>query len=176
MCPHIKARCCPSHLRLVATRGECGGWRGRAGGGAGGRGFTMGGQGTWAKSRAWQLFSSVRMEPGEQQVGAALPLHLCACLLLHCGQPTVHVFPCLPPCHPPRRQLLLYPRGNNRPDSLSLYLAVAEDDQQAFGLQRTAVFKLMILNQAEGADLVKDTQHTFTVRETDWGEAGWAGG
>jgi ubiquitin carboxyl-terminal hydrolase 7 len=66
-------------------------------------------------------------------------------------------------------QLLLYPRGNNRPDSLSLYLAVAEDDQQAFGLQRTAVFKLMLLNQAEGSDVVKDTQHTFTVRETDWG-------
>ncbi|KAI7840976.1 hypothetical protein COHA_005205 [Chlorella ohadii] len=68
-------------------------------------------------------------------------------------------------------QLLLYPRGNNRPDSLSLYLAVAEEEQQAFGLQRTAVFKLMLLSKEEGGDVVKDTQHTFTVRETDWGEA-----
>ncbi len=86
---------------------------------------------------------------------------------------------------PPCRQLLLYPRGNNRPDSLSLYLAVAEEEQQAFGLQRTAVFKLMLLSKEEGGDVVKDTQHTFTVRETDWGEAagddrfregGWVGG
>lgn len=99
----------------------------------------------------------------------------CACQLLRRCSAHRQGLPCLPPW-PPCRQLLLYPRGNNRPDSLSLYLAVAEDDQQAFGLQRTAVFKLMILNQAEGADLVKDTQHTFTVRETDWGEAGWAGG
>lgn len=75
------------------------------------------------------------------------------------------------PC-PLRRQLLIYPRGNNRADSLSLYLAVAEDDQQAFGLQRTAVFKLAILSQNDGGDVVKDTQHTFTVRETDWGERG----
>lgn len=66
----------------------------------------------------------------------------------------------------------MYPRGNNRADSLSLYLAVAEDDQQAFGLQRTAVFKLAILSQNDGGDVVKDTQHTFTVRETDWGERG----
>lgn len=76
---------------------------------------------------------------------------------------------------PPCRQLLLYPRGNNRPDSLSLYLAVAEEEQQAFGLQRTAVFKLTLLSKEEGGDVVKDTQHTFTVRETDWGEAAGGG-
>lgn len=69
-----------------------------------------------------------------------------------------------------RRQLLLYPNGNNRADALALYLAVAEDDQAAFGLQRSATFKLMLLSTVEGGDIVKETQHTFTTRETDWGE------
>ena len=67
------------------------------------------------------------------------------------------------------RQLLLYPGGNGRTDALALYLAVAEDDQSAFGLQRTAAFKLCLLSSVEGGDIVKDTQHTFTSRETDWG-------
>lgn len=72
------------------------------------------------------------------------------------------------------RQLLVYPSGNNRTDALALYLAVAEDDQAAFQLQRFAHFKLILLSQVEGGDVVKDTQHTFTSRETDWGEpASW---
>ncbi|KAL4423841.1 hypothetical protein ABPG75_001142 [Micractinium tetrahymenae] len=66
-------------------------------------------------------------------------------------------------------QLLAYPTGNNRNDALALYLAVAEDDQAAFGLQRSATFKLALLSSVEGGDIVKETQHTFTTRETDWG-------
>lgn len=64
----------------------------------------------------------------------------------------------------------MYPTGNNRADALALYLAVAEDDQAAFGLQRSATFKLILLSSVEGGDIVKETQHTFTTRETDWGE------
>ena len=84
----------------------------------------------------------------------------------------------LPRAAPAHRQLLAYPQGNNRSDQLSLYLAVAEDEQQAFGLQRTAQFKLSLLSQSgqPGSDVVKDTQHTFTTRETDWGEGRGGGG
>lgn len=78
-------------------------------------------------------------------------------------------WPSSPPT-PARRQLLLYPNGNNRADAMALYLAVAEDDQAAFGLQRSASFKLILLSSVEGGDMVKETQHTFTTRETDWGE------
>lgn len=63
----------------------------------------------------------------------------------------------------------MYPKGNGRTDALALYLAVAEEDQQAFGLQRNAAFKLTLLAQG-GEDVTKDTQHMFTSRETDWGE------
>lgn len=66
-------------------------------------------------------------------------------------------------------QLLIFPTGNNRTDALALYLAVAEDDQSAFNLQRCAHFKLSLLSRVEGGDLVKDTQHTFISGETDWG-------
>lgn len=69
----------------------------------------------------------------------------------------------------PRRQLLVYPTGNNRQDALALYLAVAEDDQAAFQLNRSAHFKLMLLSEVAGGDVVKETQHVFTHRETDWG-------
>ena len=66
----------------------------------------------------------------------------------------------------------MYPGGNGRTDSLAVYLAVAEDEQAAFGLQRTAAFKLILQSQLEGApELAKEAQHTFTSRETDWG--GW---
>jgi hypothetical protein len=64
----------------------------------------------------------------------------------------------------------VYPGGNGRTDSLAVYLAVAEDDQAAFGLQRTAAFKLILQSPLEGApELAKEAQHTFTSRETDWG-------
>ena len=68
---------------------------------------------------------------------------------------------------------MVYPRGNgaqHENKSLSLYLAVAEDDQAAFQLSRSATFKLSLLAQSPGcADVVKDSQHTFTSKETDWG-------
>ena len=67
------------------------------------------------------------------------------------------------------RQLLLYPGGNERTDVLALYLAVAEDDQSAFGLKRTAAFKLCLLSSLKGGDIVKDTQHTFESLKTSWG-------
>ena len=69
---------------------------------------------------------------------------------------------------------MVYPRGNgaqHENKSLSLYLAVAEDDQAAFGLSRCATFKLTLLAQLPGcADVVKEATHTFTSKETDWGE------
>jgi hypothetical protein len=68
------------------------------------------------------------------------------------------------------RQLLIFPTGNNRTDALALYLAVAEDDQSAFNLQRCAHFKLSLLSRVEGGEMVKDTQHTFISGETDWGQ------
>lgn len=70
-------------------------------------------------------------------------------------------------------QLLVYPGGNGRTEALSLYLAVAEDDQAAFGLQRSAQFKLTLLSTAEAGDMIKETGHIFTSRETDWGV--WGG-
>jgi hypothetical protein len=66
----------------------------------------------------------------------------------------------------------VYPAGNNRQDALALYLAVAEDDQTAFQLNRSAQFKLMLLSEVAGGDVVKETHHVFTHRETDWGAFG----
>lgn len=46
--------------------------------------------------------------------------------------------------------------------------------QAAFGLQRTAEFKLVALaaEGSAGVDMAKDARHTFTARETDWGALG----
>ncbi|PSC73213.1 ubiquitin carboxyl-terminal hydrolase 12 [Micractinium conductrix] len=66
-------------------------------------------------------------------------------------------------------QLMVYPQGNNRSDAMALYLAVAEEEQAAFGLQRSATFKLALLSSVEGGDLAKEASHIFTGRETDWG-------
>lgn len=68
---------------------------------------------------------------------------------------------------------MVYPQGNNRSDAMALYLAVAEEEQAAFGLQRSATFKLALLSSVEGGDLAKEASHIFTGRETDWGA--WVG-
>ena len=95
-----------------------------------------------------------------------------------------------PPPPPPslRRHLLCFPRGNGRSDVLSLYLAVPDAEDQPLGWERSAAFKLSLLSSLSaggaavggaggvpaaapaGLDFVKDTQHTFSSRETDWGE------
>lgn len=73
------------------------------------------------------------------------------------------------PLVPLRRQLLCFPKGN-KPNQLSLFLAVPDAEDQPLGWQRSASFKLALLSDlGPEHDLVKDTQHTFLGSENDWG-------
>jgi len=66
-------------------------------------------------------------------------------------------------------RLLVFPQGN-KSDSLSLYLDVPDTEMLPFNWQRSAGFKLMLVNQQDRSQsFSKETNHTFTSRESDWG-------
>lgn len=68
------------------------------------------------------------------------------------------------------RNLLCFPRGNNKPDQFSLYLAIPDQADQFEGWQRSASFKLSLLDQySPETPLVKETHHIFTENANDWG-------
>eukprot|EP00899_Mesostigma_viride_P017736 jgi/Mesvir1/25964/Mv20952-RA.3 len=69
--------------------------------------------------------------------------------------------------HPWR--ILLFPRGNDCA-SLSVYIKAKYAAQQAFGCSRYAEFSLTLVNHIDpNRSVMKDTSHTFTPKETDWG-------
>ncbi|KAF9607610.1 hypothetical protein IFM89_037538 [Coptis chinensis] len=84
-------------------------------------------------------------------------------------------------------RLLIYPKGNNV-DYLSMYLEVAHAPDSPCGWSRSAQFNLSVVNQVyskytvqnglkfppcsaslSSEKLCTDTQHTFNLRESDWG-------
>ncbi|KAL4539456.1 hypothetical protein Ndes2437B_g02171 [Nannochloris sp. 'desiccata'] len=63
-----------------------------------------------------------------------------------------------------------YTWGNNKPDQFSLYLAVPDQEDQLEGWQRSASFKLSLIDQHNPeTPLVKETHHMFTESANDWG-------
>ena len=69
------------------------------------------------------------------------------------------------------RQLLCYPRGNNKQDQFAFYLAVpSSGEEELDGWSRNAKFKLSVINQLHPNDsLVKDSHHNFKAEAVDWG-------
>lgn len=68
------------------------------------------------------------------------------------------------------RQLLCFPRGNNKPDQFSLYLAVPDLDDQPEGWQRSANFKLSLVDPRNAQiPIFKETRHLFREDANDWG-------
>lgn len=66
-------------------------------------------------------------------------------------------------------RLLIFPKGN-KAEFLSLYLDVPDTELLPQNWQRAAGFKLSLIDQVDGKHtFVKDTSHTFTGRESDWG-------
>lgn len=66
-------------------------------------------------------------------------------------------------------RMLVFPRGN-KVQSLSVYLDAPEATYTPLHMSPKAAFKLVLINQFDGSrSFVKETQHTFTSHETDWG-------
>ncbi|XP_042416954.1 ubiquitin C-terminal hydrolase 13-like isoform X4 [Zingiber officinale] len=66
-------------------------------------------------------------------------------------------------------RVLIFPKGNNI-DHLSLYLDVADSVNLPYGWSRFAHFSLAVVNQINGKyTIIKDAQHQFNARESDWG-------
>eukprot|EP00899_Mesostigma_viride_P016141 jgi/Mesvir1/24528/Mv21868-RA.1 len=69
--------------------------------------------------------------------------------------------------HPWR--ILLFPRGNDRA-SLGIYIEVEDAPRQPFGWARFGEISLTLVNQVDpNLSITKETSHTFTNKETDWG-------
>lgn len=66
-------------------------------------------------------------------------------------------------------RMLVFPRGN-KVQSLSVYLDAPEATYTPLHMSPKAAFKLILVNQLDPSrNFVKETQHTFTSHETDWG-------
>lgn len=66
--------------------------------------------------------------------------------------------------------MLCFPRGNQKENQVSLYLAVPPSASEEGSYWRQASFKLSVINQIDPTrSIVKDTRHNFTDRENDWG-------
>ena len=66
-----------------------------------------------------------------------------------------------------RRQLLFFPRGNNKNEAVSLYLMAADLEEQPLGWCRAAHFKLTMVNH-------KDPAGSITKGALCCGCWGWA--
>mmetsp|Transcript_35695 Transcript_35695/g.79387 ORF Transcript_35695/g.79387 Transcript_35695/m.79387 type:complete len:1131 (+) Transcript_35695:131-3523(+) len=67
-------------------------------------------------------------------------------------------------------RLLLFPKGNNKAPQLSVYLDFPEAPYTPVQMSPKASFKLHLLNQLDPTkSFSKDTAHTFTQHESDWG-------
>ncbi|XP_030457819.2 MATH domain and coiled-coil domain-containing protein At3g58410-like [Syzygium oleosum] len=68
-----------------------------------------------------------------------------------------------------KKRILIFPKGNNT-EHLSIYLDVADSTRLPYGWSRNAHFKLILVNQNDyGNSCIKETEHIFTSRESDWG-------
>ncbi|KAL4388188.1 hypothetical protein GQ457_09G027710 [Hibiscus cannabinus] len=66
-------------------------------------------------------------------------------------------------------RILIFPKGNNV-DHLSMYLAVADSTTLPYGWSSYTQFSLAVCNQIHNKyTIIKDTQHLFNERESDWG-------
>ncbi|PKI42939.1 hypothetical protein CRG98_036737 [Punica granatum] len=66
-------------------------------------------------------------------------------------------------------RLLVFPKGNNA-DSVSIYLDVPDASTLPSGWRREAQFSLIMVNQNQRSSSTRrETRHTFTAREADWG-------
>ncbi|KAI4341303.1 hypothetical protein MLD38_026039 [Melastoma candidum] len=66
-------------------------------------------------------------------------------------------------------RILIFPKGNNT-DSLSVYMDFAESASQPAGWSKHAKFSIILVNQSSSSNSKrKETEHTFTSREADWG-------
>ncbi|KAF8006892.1 hypothetical protein BT93_K1017 [Corymbia citriodora subsp. variegata] len=66
-------------------------------------------------------------------------------------------------------RILIFPKGNNV-DCLSLYLDIADSRRLPSGWSRSAHFRLILVDQNNyDYSRIKETEHNFTARESDWG-------
>ncbi|GKV22505.1 hypothetical protein SLEP1_g32370 [Rubroshorea leprosula] len=67
-------------------------------------------------------------------------------------------------------RILVYPKGNNKVDHLSIYLDVADSATLPSGWSRNAEFSLTVVNQIDNNSSVRQaTEHKFCADEADWG-------
>lgn len=66
-------------------------------------------------------------------------------------------------------RILIFPKGN-KADSFSVYLDAAEATYTPVNMSPRASFKLILVNRMDPEKSIsKDTAHTFTAAESDWG-------
>ncbi|KAI6673927.1 hypothetical protein NL676_001833 [Syzygium grande] len=66
-------------------------------------------------------------------------------------------------------RILIFPKGNNT-DHLSIYLDVADSVELPYGWNRSAHFRMILVDQNNyGYSWIKETEHNFNARESDWG-------
>ncbi|XP_056853848.1 MATH domain and coiled-coil domain-containing protein At2g05410-like [Raphanus sativus] len=69
-----------------------------------------------------------------------------------------------------RWQILAYPKGNDKANHFSLYLAVAGSEYLPLGWKSHAKFSLTVVNQfSEKLSQLRETQHWFDKTNPDWG-------
>ncbi|CAK8537501.1 unnamed protein product [Lathyrus sativus] len=67
-------------------------------------------------------------------------------------------------------RILIFPKGNNVKNHLSMYLDVANSAKLPSGWSSYGEFSLTVVNQINNDySVTKDTQHRFNEQESDWG-------
>ncbi|KAG7578810.1 TRAF-like [Arabidopsis thaliana x Arabidopsis arenosa] len=69
-------------------------------------------------------------------------------------------------------RLLVYPKGNNKADYLSLYLDVPDKESLPIGWRRHTKVSLTIVNHSETLSQLGETQHWFDQKSSSWGFPG----
>nr|XP_011468754.1 PREDICTED: uncharacterized protein LOC101296030 isoform X2 [Fragaria vesca subsp. vesca] len=68
------------------------------------------------------------------------------------------------------RRIVVYPKGSNGKQYLSMYLNVADASMLPSGWTRYADFTLTVVNQFNSdKSITIDTQHQFSAKKSDWG-------
>ncbi|XP_050386987.1 uncharacterized protein LOC126803240 isoform X2 [Argentina anserina] len=68
------------------------------------------------------------------------------------------------------RRIVVYPKGSNGKQYLSMYLNVADASKLPSGWSRYAEFTLTVVNQFNSdKSITIDTQHQFSAKKSDWG-------
>ncbi|XP_040371498.1 uncharacterized protein LOC112184860 isoform X2 [Rosa chinensis] len=67
-------------------------------------------------------------------------------------------------------RIVVYPKGSNGRQYLSMYLNVADASKLPSGWRRYAEFSLTVVNQFNSDKSIRiDTQHQFSAKKSDWG-------